>query len=147
MANVIGRYGYFVAACCVLLGAMCAGIGCDVKPVSGKVGTPLQYQEKIIAKDFILHDRMRVANHKAGRTDSGLLTVKVGLDNTEKEDIWCDIQVVFYDEDNFELEKTNWQPLLLLGKQITYYDTVSLSNRACDYTIFLRNPRESRGIE
>jgi hypothetical protein len=51
--------------------------------------------------------------------------------------------VVFYDKDGFELEKTNWAPLFLSAGQITFYKTSSLSSRAYDYTIFLRNPRKT----
>ncbi len=112
----------------------------------GKVGEPLQYQAKVIAKNFVLRDWLRIAKHKAVRTDGNLLQVKLGIENIKKQDVWSDIQVVFYDQDGFELDKTNWQPLLLIGKQITFYETVSLSGRAYDYTVFLRNPRQSKGI-
>jgi len=146
MAKTISKCVVAVAVCGAMLATICASVGCEAKPVPGKVGTSLQHQTKVVAKDFVLYDRMRVANHKASRTDTGLLEVKLGLENVQQEDVWCDIQVVFYDHDRFELEKTNWQPLLLLGKQITYYRTVSLNSRAGDYTVFLRNPRQLKGV-
>ncbi len=121
-------------------------LGCEAQSIPGTVGTSLQYQEKIIAKDPVLYDWTRVVVHKAERTPQNLLKVKIGLENTKNKDVWCDIQVVFYDQDKFELEKTNWQPWLLLGQQINYYETSSLSSQAHDYTVFLRNSRESKGI-
>lgn len=123
-------------------------VGCyRAKPMAGAAGVPLQKTAKVVVKDSALHRWMRVAQHKAERTDADLLRIRLGIQNTEDDNVWCDIQVVFYDEDGFELEKTNWQPLLLLGDQVTYYETVSLSARARDYTVFLGNARETRGIK
>ena len=125
--------------------ALILAAGCqDVAPVPGKLTTPLQYQHKVIAKDFVLHDWMRIAKHKAERTPTDLLRIRLAIENIEDDDVWCDIQVVFYDDAGFEIEKTNWAPLLLIREQITFYDTVSLSPNAHDYTVFLRDPRETK---
>ena len=128
--------------CAILLAAGMAA-GCRAKSVPGSPETPMQLREKVIAKNFALYQYMRVVHHKAVRTEADLLQVKLGLENQDDDGLWCDIQVVFYDADQFELEKTNWQPLFLSPEQITYYTTMSLSPKACDYTVFLRNPRES----
>ena len=132
---------------CGLAGAAVLTGGCGPAPVPGKTTPSLQDTHKVIAKDFKLHDWMRVVHHKAERTSADLLRVKLGIENVEDHDVWCDIQVIFYDADRFELEKTNWQPLLLRGEQNTYYSTSSLSSRAADYTVFLKKPREAKGIE
>lgn len=86
-----------------------------------------------------------MAKHRARRINGDLLQVDLGLENVRfgKKDLWVDIQVVFYDADHFELERTNWQPLLVKGGQVTYFSTSSLSSAASDYTIFLDNGRES----
>jgi hypothetical protein len=90
-----------------------------------------------------LKQRIRVASHKPERIGGDLLQVKLGLENTKSTDIWCDIQVVFYDQDGFEAENTDWQPLLLLGRQVTYYETVSISPDVRDYSVILRNARKT----
>jgi hypothetical protein len=131
----------------VLTGAMVMVIGCHPEPVPTKVGTPLEHQAKVIAKNFALHHYVRVTALKAARVEgSNLLEVKLGLENTRSrhKDMWCDIQVIFYDQEKFELEKTNWAPLFLAAGQVTYYTTCSLSQEAEDYTIFLRTPRETK---
>lgn len=128
----------------VLVVASAVMAGCEPKPIKGSEETPLEHREKVIGKDFAIRRYFRVANLKAFRTPTDLLQVKLELQNTEDDDIWCDIQVVFYGADGFELEKTNWQPLLLLEEQVTHYETMSLSNKAVDFTILLRNPRESK---
>jgi len=120
--------------------------GCHPKPVPTKVGKPLEHQAKVIAKNFALRHYIRVTALAANRIkDTNLMEIKLGLENTRSRhrDMWCDIQVIFYDKDKFELEKTNWSPLFLSAGQVTYYKTCSLSNQAADYTIFLRNPRET----
>ena len=121
--------------------------GCHPKPVSTKVGKPLEHQAKVIAKNFALRHYVRVTTLAANRIEgTNLMEIKLGLENTRSRhrDMWCDIQVVFFDADKFELEKTNWAPLFLSAGQVTYYKTCSLSNQAADYTIFLRNPRENK---
>ena len=92
------RMSKVLTSLCVLaLAISCCISGCeDPKPVPGKVGTSLQHQEKVVAKDWVLHQWLRVAQHKAVRTEYDLLRVKVGLENIKEKDLWCDIQVVFY---------------------------------------------------
>ena len=132
-----------LTVCIAALIAMFA-IGCDQpKPVASKVGLSVQKQSKVVAKDFVLQDRLRVTQLAANRIAGELLEVKVGLENIKKDSLWCDIQVVFYDKDGFEKEKTNWQPLLLQRQQITFYKTCSLSSAVHDFSILLRNPRKS----
>jgi len=129
----------WVAASIVMFAGGCN----EPKPVASKVGQPLQKQTKVVAKDFVLHSRLRVTRLAANRISGGLLEVNIGLENIKKDSIWCDIQVVFYDEGGFEKEKTNWQPLLLQRRQVTFYKTRSLSSEVHDFSILLRNPRKS----
>ena len=142
------RISLSIIVCSLMLSGLTVALftGCHPKPVPTKVGQPLEHQEKVIAKNFAIRHYMRVTNLAANRTDSNLLEVKLGLENTRSKhrDMWCDIQVVFYDNDKFELEKTNWAPLFLSAGQVTYYKTCSLSNQTADYTIFLRNPRRNK---
>lgn len=136
------RYS-ILTVCIAALIATFAG-GCDKpRPVASKVGLPVQKQSKVVAKGFVLQDRLRVTRLAANRIEGSLLEVKVGLENIKKDNLWCDIQVVFYDKDGFEKEKTNWQPLLLQSQQVTFYQTRSLSSQAHDFSILLRNPRKS----
>lgn len=140
MSNVDKITGWAMAL--VLAAAIAAG--CHPKELKGPERAPLQYQAKVIGKDFEITKHFRVVNHKAYRTPTDLLQVKLEIQNTEDDDLWCDVQVVFYDADRFEMEKTNWQPILFLGEQLTHYETTSLSNKAVDYTVMLREPRKSK---
>ncbi len=114
------------------------------KELKGPENAPLQYKAKVIGKDFEITRHFRVVNHKAYRSETDLLQVKLEIQNTGADDLWCDVQVVFYDVDRFELEKTNWEPVLFLGRQLTHYESCSLSNKAADYVVILRQPRKSK---
>jgi hypothetical protein len=126
-----------------LIGILVVG-GCHPREIKGVKHEPLQYEAKVIGKDFDIQKHFRIANHKAYRTPTDLLQVKVEIQNKDDDDLWCDVQVVFYDADRFELEKTNWQPVLFLKQQLTHYETMSLSNKATDYVVMLREPRKSK---
>lgn len=136
----------FLLLWALLVIAIVSGLlaGCDTaQPMSGMMGQPLQKESKVIAKGSGLTHYLRVTNHKADRTDADLLRVRIGILNRDDDDMWCDIQVVFYDGDGFELEKTNYQPLFLPNQQVAYYETVSLSPQAYDYSILLRELRKN----
>ena len=131
-----------MAVVCAVALSLCAG--CRVtEPVKGTPETPPQQKDKVVAKDGAIRYWLRVAQHAATRTADGRLEVKLGLENLRNKDFWCDIQIVFYGEDGFELENTTWQPLMVSRGQVTYYVTTSLASTAYDYSILLRNPRKN----
>ncbi len=123
--------------------ALLAGCSDASAPIRGVAGLPVQQTAKVITKDAALKRKARLVQLKVERTEADLLRVRLGILNHDDDSLWIDIQVLFYDADGFELEKTNWQPLLLQTDQVTYFDTVSLSSQARDYNVFLRNARET----
>jgi hypothetical protein len=86
-----------------------------------------------------MHRKIRVVRQRARRLDSGLLEVQVSFENAAKYDIWADVQCIFKDGQGFEIEKTNWQPMLFTKGAVTDYRVNSMNNLAEDYQIFLRN--------
>ncbi len=135
--------GQGMAVLCVAT-ALLAGCSDASAPIRGVAGLPVQQTAKVITKDAALKRKARLVQLKVERTEADLLRVRLGIPNHDDDSLWIDIQVLFYDADGFELEKTNWQPLLLQTDQVTYFDTVSLSSQARDYNVFLRNARESK---
>ena len=131
-----------------LVSAIAAGLGisgCRIAPVPGKVGQSAQQESKVVARGFALQKYVRVTSLAAERVTGELLQVKLGLENIRySRDMWCDIQVVFYDKDGFEAEKTNWQPLRLAANEITFFKTTSLSSSVSDFSVLLRNPRRDK---
>lgn len=123
-------------------------VGCRATgPVKGTPATPPQLEDKVVAKDKAIRYWLRVVQHTAVRTADGRLKVKLAFDNLRNKNMWCDIQVVFYDEDGFELENTTWQPLMVTREQVTYFSTTSLGPNAHDYSVLLGNPRKNDDLD
>jgi hypothetical protein len=138
---------YKLMMCAVItLASVFVFSGCDeAKPLAGSVHAALETFEQVIAQDAATQQSLRVERLATNRIAGDLVEVKLALVNVDwqKRDMWVDIQVVFYDADNFEIEKTNFQPLHMPAGQTTYYKTVSLSKAPSRFVVFLRNARIS----
>lgn len=102
---------------------------------------PAQENWVVTFVDLPLKLFLRVPMHQTVRMESGLLQAKVKLENFMDTDRWVDIQVIFRDKDGFELEKTNWEPILLQRRKITSYQVNSLSSKPEDYRVLIRDPK------
>ncbi|MBI3825967.1 MAG: hypothetical protein HY294_08225 [Candidatus Rokubacteria bacterium] len=99
---------------------------------------PVQEDSVVTFLDLPLKLWLRVPAHQTSRTESGLLQAKLKIENFLDTDRWVDVQVVFRDKDGFEVEKTNWEPILMHRRKITDYQINSLSPRPVDYRILIR---------
>jgi uncharacterized protein YcfL len=97
-----------------------------------------QFSQKITYLDKALTRRLLLSNHKAYRESDGRMTVKCAFENRTSQDIWVDIQVVFYDEDHFEVDQSNWQPTCFYAKTVSEVAVNSLNDQAFDYAILVR---------
>jgi len=120
-----------------LLVTSCSG---PYSPRERKGATP-QFSKKILYTDKALVKRLLVANHQSYRESDGRLTVKCALENRKKEGIWADVRIVFYDQDHFEVDKTNWQPHYFEPLAVKEVSVSSLNSMATDYSILLRHAR------
>lgn len=100
--------------------------------------TPLQETEKVVLLDFSLTRYLNIVRHKGDRLPGGQLEVKLEMENEEKGDVWADVQVIFRDQDGFELEKTNWEPVQFHGHSVTTFKKNSLNAKASDYRVLIR---------
>ncbi|HOB73543.1 MAG TPA: DUF1425 domain-containing protein [Phycisphaerae bacterium] len=75
------------------------------------------------------------------RTETGLLRVRMIIRNKTRDDIWVDIRTLFTDEQGFEKEKTNWEPICCTARTQTTYEAVSLGAQVCDYQVIIRDPK------
>ena len=76
----------------------------------------------------------------ADRVD-GLLRVRLEIKNDADRDVVVEIKVTFTDEQGFEREATNWEPVILTRRDITSYSRVSLGRNVYDYRIAIRDPK------
>jgi len=104
-----------------------------------KVSDAPQEKEKILILDHGLLFYLNVVKQAQERLDSGQMVVKFEIENEEDKDAWCDVQVIFRGPDGFEVEKTDWQPQLFHRRMVTLVQKTSLSPKATDYRILIRN--------
>ncbi len=99
---------------------------------------PLQEKERIILIDHAARRRLRLVKHDAERLPNGQLKVRMEIENKRKKTFHADIQFIFRDENGFEIEKTNWQPVLLHGRRVELVEQNSITPNAADYRILIR---------
>ena len=127
-------------AASALLGAC---VSSTVGPVMVE-GPDRPYQERghIQWNSAKLKRLLEVDAARADRTETGLLRVRLVFRNKKKRDIVVDVRTLFTDEDGFEKEKTNWEPLICTARTQTQYETVSLGSAAYDYQVIIRDPKD-----
>jgi hypothetical protein len=102
---------------------------------------PVQEDSQITFLDLPLKLWLRVASHQSSRMDGGLLLARLKIENFLDTDRWVDVQVIFRDKDGYEVEKTNWEPIMLHRRKVTDYQINSLSPRPVDYRILMRETK------
>lgn len=108
-----------------------------IEPVSA----PVQEESIITFLDLPLKLWLRIPSHQTSRMESGLLVAKVKIENFLDTDRWVDIQIIFRDKEGFEVEKSNWEPILLHRRKVTDYQINSLSPKPADYRILVREAK------
>jgi uncharacterized protein YcfL len=88
-----------------------------------------------------IRSKLLIENATADRTETGLLRLRLVIRNKSRKDVVVDIRVVFLGEDGFEVEKTNWEPVICTARTQTSYEMVSLGANIDDYQIMIRDPR------
>lgn len=125
---------FLIVVTLLLVGAPACG------PYRPEVNTnPMQSTEKVVLLDYALARYLNVVRHKGGHLEAGQLEVNLEIENEENNDVWADVQVIFRDKDGFELEKTNWEPVQFHRRTVTTFKRNSLSAKADDYRILIRN--------
>ena len=94
--------------------------------------------EKIVYRNFTSKINFGLVDLREQRLGTGQLQVELKIENWRKRDTWCEVQTVFKNARGFEVEKTNWEPILFEGRKVTHYRTNSLSSEPVDFTIFVR---------
>ena len=98
----------------------------------------LQEHKRIVLLDYNSRWRLRIVRHAIERDQNNLLIVKLGIENAKNKNDVVDIQTIFKDKDGFELEQTNWEPVLLHRRKVTDYTITSMTSNAVDYTVLVR---------
>jgi hypothetical protein len=134
-----GAAGWRTLVVTGVLLALVAGCG-PFRPIE-PMSPPVQDTSAITFIDFPLAMWLRVAGHQGTRIEGGLLQTRMRIENFLDVDRWVDVQVIFRDKDGYEVEKTNWEPVLLQRRRVTEHKTNSLNARSTDYRILIRDPK------
>jgi len=103
-------------------------------PITGVV----EETDKVIYKDFSSQINFGVVALKQSKLEGGQLKVQLRIENWTDDDIWCEVQTIFKDKSGFEIEKTNYAPVLFKRRQVNDYQTNSISSDAEDFNIIIR---------
>lgn len=128
----------------LILGLVVCWGGCASTHQADVEGRENPYQEKgrIQWNSSKIKHSLRIDSAVADRTETGLLRVRLILRNKTKEDVVVDIRTLFTDEQGFEKERTNWEPIICTARTQTQYETVSLGSQARDYQVIIREARK-----
>ena len=119
-----------------VLFSQCAG-GVYRTPVNRD---PLMNREQVILKGFSNAVSVSAVRAKSVRMPAGQLHVRVQLIKEALGSDFVEIMTAFVDSEGFETEKTNWEPVHLEEGVMTQYETSSLSSKAVDFRVVIRNP-------
>ena len=118
----------------IMVTANCAGV--HRTPVND---SPLMEKEQVILKGFSNAVSISAVKAKANRLPSGRLQLRVQFIKEALGSDFVEIMTVFMDDAGFQLEKTNWEPLHMEQSVVTQYETTSLSSKAVDFRVVVRN--------
>jgi len=118
-------------------------IGCTTEPAHVVLEeSPYISQGRLQFEDSKVKYVLQVARIDTQRVGSGLLKVIATFRNTTKENVWIDARTTFLDAQGHMLEQTNWEPIMLDARTVTEYTCTSMSTKAADYQVIVREPKK-----
>ena len=112
--------------------------GCGAYTGRGPVIRVAEETNRVVYKDFASKVNFGVVDLKKTRLEGGQLKVGLKIENWRNKNLWCELQTVFKDNSGFEIEKTNFKPVLFKRRQVTHYETNSISKKAEDFNVIIR---------
>lgn len=115
--------------------------GCEANPKRADLEGRILLQEDDLA--HLIH----VVRQTPDRIEGDLLRVRTRIKNRTDDDLWVDVQMVWKDDQGYELYATNWAPLFLPARFVTKHEVASLRPDVADYELRLRNPTKTVEID
>jgi hypothetical protein len=107
----------------------------------GQRDKPYQEKAQVQWNSSRLKHVLRIEKRDVDRTEAGLMRIRLAFRNKTGDDVWVEVRTTFTDEEGFESEKTNWEPVCCTARTQTTYETVSLGAQVSDYQIIIREPK------
>jgi len=106
----------------------------------------MQQRERLIALDKSAADALLYVNHEQSRLPSGQVYIQINLQNRSADhDIWMDWKVVFYDNQDFQIEETEWNSTYFPAKEIQTLKVNSIRRDVVNFTVMLQTPSNEKG--
>lgn len=122
------------------LAAGCAGPPYAMKP-AGKMPAG---EARVRLADRAAYRALRLVSENAQSAPDGQMTVTVEILNCKSKPFWAEVRVVFLDESGREIreDETNWRPEYFPANDTRQLIYRSLTNRAQNYRMTLREKAE-----
>lgn len=123
----------------VLLASFCLVQGCEApEKAAYTTHSPAENCEKVVFLDNRLMNDLRVDQVKAERTDTNRLIVSLTVFNPKDKPIECRIKYKFKGASGFDVDETNWAPVIFDRREVTHLEQKSLTDKAVDFTVLIR---------
>jgi len=114
-------------------------------PTLGRTNT--QHNRRVIAVDQTVAKSLLYVNSVQKRLPGGQILVQVNLQNRyEKTDVWAEVKIEFYDENNMLIDETEWIDTHFPALEITTVQGNSIHARTAKHCMLLRNIRNASGL-
>ena len=125
----------------------CGGSGGPYVPVTHTAGwQPLQHEQRIVILDRNVKDVLLYVNSVQKRLPRGHILVQANFQSRfAKEDVWAEVKIVFYDENNMVVDETEWMNTHFPAWEVTMVQGNSISHRAMKHVMLLKNLRNRSG--
>jgi len=106
------------------------------------LGSPLpeQYTLAILALDEKISSSVYYVRHDHKRFPAGQVRVRFNLYNAQPvENVWMEWKVLYYNQDNYMIEETEWETTMLHAKVIATIRSNSIRPDVINYTLMIRS--------
>jgi len=128
---LFGLYGFLIS---------CGSSGGPYPPLTRTPEKqPLQHEQRIVFLDKNAKDVLLYVNSVQKRLPGGHILVQANFQNrVAREDVWAEVKIVFYDENNMVVDETEWMNTHFAAGEVTMVQGNSTSDRAMKHVMLLK---------
>jgi len=121
--------------------AVIACVGCGPFRGTRPLRPALELRENLVYEDGGLRLQTPCEQLEAERLESGRMQVHAAFSNERNYTAECQIKVKFNDSTGRVIEDSGWMPLLMPRREVTSFTYTSLTDKAQDFVVLLRQAR------
>ena len=126
-----------------LASLMIITFSCGCSPGEGRktVFTPAETNKNLVYIDSDLTIQIPCEHLSANKLTSGRTQVFAKFFNKQNRTAECQVKVKFKDDGGKIIDETSWMPLLLPRREVTQFEHTSLTTKAKDFVVLLREAK------